>query len=191
MFSLCSRVALNCDQCCGLWRIVMKREGYTGAPEGEISDWLNSKRGWNHPHQLPIEGREVSQEVRRHATHFQLLSTWAHSLSRELFCFNLKYAFYTNIVFDFLYCHSISCTFIGVQVFRLHVISYGCQTWSLLLKKLGLRVTGENLDGNIWTRRYDVIENYRKIHNEEINNSKASPGIIRANKSKRKMYMGM
>jgi hypothetical protein len=52
-------------------------------------------------------------------------------------------------------------------------------------------VTGENLDGNIWTWRYDVVENCRKIHNEEINNSKASPGIIRANKSKRKMYMGM
>ena len=108
-------IATDVADCGELW---WRGRGFTGAPEGEISDWLSSKRGWNHPHQLPIEGREVSQEVRRHTTHFQLLSTWVHSfftilgsLQFLLCIFYIYYLQFLLCIFYIYYLQFLLCIF--------------------------------------------------------------------------------
>jgi len=50
------------------------------------------------------------------------------------------------------------------------VILYGCETWSLTLRKeLGLRVFEDRVLSRIFgTKRDEVTEEWRKLHNNEL-----------------------
>ena len=74
----------------------------------------------------------------------------------------------------------------------LPVVSYGCETWSLTLREeRKLRVL-ENMDLRriFGPRREEVTEEWRKFHNEELNNLYSSPNILRVIKSRRMRWAG-
>jgi hypothetical protein len=64
---------------------------------------------------------------------------------------------------------------------------YGCETWSLTLRKeRRLRV----FENRMWRRvfglkRDEVTEEWRKLHNEELNDLYTLPNIVRVVKSRR------
>jgi hypothetical protein len=69
----------------------------------------------------------------------------------------------------------------------LPVVLYGCETWSLTLRKEHRLRVFENrvLRGIFGPKRDEVTGEWRRLHNEELNDLCSSPNIIRVIKSKR------
>jgi hypothetical protein len=63
---------------------------------------------------------------------------------------------------------------------------YGCETWSLVLREeLTLRVFENRVLRRIFGPKRDVVPGeWRKLHNEELNNLYSSPNIVRVIKSR-------
>ena len=68
----------------------------------------------------------------------------------------------------------------------LPVVVYGCETWSLTLREeCRLRVfEGRVLRRIFGPKRDKLTGEWRKLHNEELNDQHSSPNIVRAIKSK-------
>jgi hypothetical protein len=69
---------------------------------------------------------------------------------------------------------------------------YGCDTWSLTLKEeCRLRVFENRVLRRIFRPKRDkVIEEWRKFHNEELNDLYSSPTILQVIKSRRLRWAG-
>jgi len=69
---------------------------------------------------------------------------------------------------------------------------YGCGTWSLTLREeRGLRVFGNRVLRRIFGPKRDEVKGeWRKLHNEEINDLYCSPNIVRVLKSRRMRSAG-
>ena len=69
----------------------------------------------------------------------------------------------------------------------LPVVLYGCETWSLTLKKEHRLKVFENrvLRRIFGTKRDGVTGEGRKLHKEELNDLYSSPNIVRVIKSRR------
>ena len=69
----------------------------------------------------------------------------------------------------------------------LPVVLYGCETWSLTLREeRKLRVFENRVLRRIFgPRRDEVTGEWRRLHNEELNDLYTSPNIVRVIKSKR------
>jgi len=77
-----------------------------------------------------------------------------------------------------------------IKIYRtiiLPVILYGCETWSLTLRKeCRLRVFENRVLRRIFgLKRYEVTGEWRKQHNEELNDLYCLPNTVRVIKSKR------
>jgi hypothetical protein len=69
---------------------------------------------------------------------------------------------------------------------------YGCETWSLTLKKeCRLRVFEDRVLRRIFgLKREEMTGEWRKLHNEELNDLYCSPNIVRVIKWRRMRWVG-
>jgi len=77
-----------------------------------------------------------------------------------------------------------------IKIYRtiiLPVVLYGCETWSLTLREeRRLRVFENRVLSRIFgPKRDEVTGEWRKLHNEELNNLYSSPNIVRVIKLRR------
>ena len=74
----------------------------------------------------------------------------------------------------------------------LTVVFYGCETWSLALREeRKLRVFENKVLRRIFgPRRDEVMWEWRRLHNEELNDLYSSPNIVRVIKSRRMRWAG-
>ena len=78
------------------------------------------------------------------------------------------------------------------RIIILPVVLYGCETWSLTLRKEHRLRLFENrgLRRIFGPRRYEVTGEWRKLHIEDLNDLYCSPYIVQVTKSKRIRWMG-
>ena len=72
------------------------------------------------------------------------------------------------------------------------VVLYGCETWSLTLREERKLKVSENtvLRRIFGPRRVEVKAEWRRLHNEELNNLYSSPNIVRVVKWRRMRWVG-
>ena len=72
----------------------------------------------------------------------------------------------------------------STDVYKYACFLYGCETWSLTLREeRRLRVSENSVEGNIWAD--EVTREWRKLHNEELNELYCSPKIVHVIESRR------
>ena len=84
---------------------------------------------------------------------------------------------------------------IKILVYRtiiLSVVLYGCETWSLTLRKeCRLRVFENRVLRRVFgLKRDEVTEEWRKLHKEELRDLYSLPNIVRVVKSRRMRWAG-
>ena len=77
-----------------------------------------------------------------------------------------------------------------IKIYRtiiLPVVLYGCETWSLTLREERKLRVFENM---VLRRIFGPRRNWRRLHNEEINDLYSSPNIVGVIKSRRMRWAG-
>jgi hypothetical protein len=73
----------------------------------------------------------------------------------------------------------------------LPAVLYGCETWSLTLRKEHrLRVFENNVLRRIFGPKREEDKSWRKLHNDELHSLYPSPNIVRMIKSRKMRWVG-
>ena len=104
---------------------------------------------------------------------------------------------YSFVLKMLMYAFFVPCNWVSIELkthrtIILPVMLYGCETWSLTLRgKRRLRVFGNRVLRRIFgPRRDEVTGEWKKLHNEELNDLYSSPNIVRVIKSRRMRWAG-
>jgi hypothetical protein len=85
-------------------------------------------------------------------------------------------------------------TNLKIKIYRtiiLPMVFYGCETWSLTLREARwLRVFENRVRRLFGPKRDEVTEEWRKLHNEELNDLYSLPNIVQVVKSRRMRLAG-
>jgi hypothetical protein len=86
-------------------------------------------------------------------------------------------------------------TNLKIEIYRIIILSvvlYGCETWSLTLREeRRLRVFENRVLRRVFgPKRDEVTGEWRKLHNEELNDLYSLPNIVRVVKSRRMIWAG-
>ena len=75
------------------------------------------------------------------------------------------------------------------RIVTLSLVAYGCETWSLTMREECRLIVLENrvLRRIYGPKRNEVTGEWRKLHNEEVNDLYSSPNIVRLIKLRREM----
>jgi hypothetical protein len=127
-----------------------------------LKTWKNSTFG-NNLHISQFYSKEIEEQI---AVRQCLLSFGAECFVFQFAIQNLNNKIYQTII--------------------LPVVLYGCETWSLKSRKERRLSVFENrvLRGIFGAKRDEVTEDWRKLHNEELNDLYCSPNIVRVIKSR-------
>jgi hypothetical protein len=92
-------------------------------------------------------------------------------------------------------CVFVTCDKVWIRVYStvvLSVVLYGCETWSLTLREeQRLRVFENRVQRRIFgPKRDEATGEWRRLHNEELNDLYSSPNISRVVKSRRMRWAG-
>jgi len=92
-----------------------------------------------------------------------------------------------------LFAVAVSCSFIKInRTIILPLVVYGCETWSLTLRKESRLRVFENrvLRRTFGPKRDEVTGERWKLHNDKLNGLHSSPIIVRVIKSRRIRWTG-
>jgi len=88
----------------------------------------------------------------------------------------------------------VAIQILKIKIYRtiiLPVVLYGCETWSLTLREERKLRVFENMVLRIFgPRRDEVTGDWRRLHNEELNDLNSSPNIVRVITSRRMRWAG-
>ena len=81
----------------------------------------------------------------------------------------------------------------NIHNYNFPVVLYGCETWSLTLREeRRLRMFENRMLGRIFgPKREEVTDDWRKLHEEELNDQLCSPDIVREIKTRRMRWTGL